>query len=238
MSVINSQYKINILLYHQIGDKPTSETNLDCFCSKNEFQRQMLFLYESKYHVVSLDYAIDLVQNSKTIDCNYVVLTFDDGCESFYNIAFPVLDSFGFNATVYPITGFLGQKAIINSKIYNHLKVMSNKMINELSAKGINFGAHTVNHFRLTELSNSEAEDQINNSKFHLEDILGKQIDSFSYPHGDYNEQIIDILKNSGFSNALTCKSGFAQGAQSIFEIPRKYITYLDNIESFIQKLN
>jgi peptidoglycan/xylan/chitin deacetylase (PgdA/CDA1 family) len=198
----------------------------------------MLFLYESKYHVVSLDYAIDLVQNSKTIDCNYVVLTFDDGCESFYNIAFPVLDSFGFNATVYPITGFLGQKAIINSKIYNHLKVMSNKMINELSAKGINFGAHTVNHFRLTELSNSEAEDQINNSKFHLEDILGKQIDSFSYPHGDYNEQIIDILKNSGFSNALTCKSGFAQGAQSIFEIPRKYITYLDNIESFIQKLN
>ena len=131
MSVINSQYKINILLYHQIGDKPTSETNLDCFCNKNQFYRQMLFLYESKCHVVSLDFAIDLVQNSKTIDFNYVVLTFDDGCESFYDLAFPILNSFGFNATVYPITGFLGQKAIINSKKYNHLKVMSKEMIIE-----------------------------------------------------------------------------------------------------------
>ncbi len=239
MQTLNSKLKINVLLYHQIGDSPTDETNLNCFCKTTEFYNQMEFLSKSKQHeVIPLCTALDIISSAKNIDKNYVVLTFDDGCESFYNVAFPILKSFSFNATVYPITGFLGQNAIINSRKYNHLKIISADLIKELSNMGINFGAHTVNHLRLTELSKSDAEFQIRQSKIKLEKILGYQVDSFSFPHGKYNYEVIKILEKYKFSNAMTCNSDSFSNNSSLFEIPRKYITYFDDLDSFIKKIN
>ena len=229
---------INILLYHQIGEMPTNDTNLDCFCSTTEFYRQMAFLKQSDYSVISLNKALDLAFNAKEIDRDYIVLTFDDGCEKFYDTTFPILDSFNFPATVYPITGFLGKIATLKGKSYPHLKILSESMLLELSKVGVEIGAHTVNHLKLTQITKPEAEFQIMYSKDYLEQLLGKNIDSFSYPHGDYNKETIRMVEYCGFTNALTCKSGFIHDAQSIFEIPRKYITYFDNIEQFIHKLN
>lgn len=237
--MINStKININILLYHQIGDAPESETNLDCFCSSKEFYNQMAFLKNSEYKVITLNEALDKIFQRKVIDRNYVVLTFDDGCESFYDITFPILDSFNFPATVYPITGFLGDILTKEGKSYPHLRILSRSMLLELSKVGVEIGAHTVNHLKLTYTTQKEAEFQIKYSKEYLEQLLGTKIDSFSYPHGDYNTETIKMVKECGFTNALTCNSGFAQEAQSIFEIPRKYITYFDNIENFIYKLN
>jgi peptidoglycan/xylan/chitin deacetylase (PgdA/CDA1 family) len=236
--MLQSVNNINILLYHQIGEMPTDDTNLDCFCSTTEFYQQMNFLKQSDYRVISLKMALDLAFNAKEINENYIVITFDDGCEKFYDTTFPILDSFNFPATVYPITGFLGDIVTLKGKSYPHLKILSESMLLELSNVGVEIGAHTVNHLKLTETTEKEAKFQIKYSKEYLEQLLGKKIDSFSYPHGDYNTKTIRMVKESGFTNALTCKLGFAQDAQSIFEIPRKYITYFDNIESFIHKLN
>jgi len=228
---------INILLYHQIGENPTDDTNLDCFCSKTQFYHQMDFLKHSDYTVIPLSKAIDLAFNTKEIDRNYIVLTFDDGCEKFYDTTFPILNSFNFPVTVYPITGFIGDFVTLNGKFYKHLKILSEKMLIELSNEGVEIGAHTIKHFKLTQITKSEAEYQIKYCKVYLEQLLGKKIDSFSYPHGDYNNETIRIVEKSGYTNALTCKSGSVHDSQSIFEIPRKYITYFDNIDNFINKL-
>lgn len=236
--MLKNSNNINVLLYHQIGEFPTSNTNLDCFCSINEFYKQMNFIMHSDYRVISLNKALDLAFNVNEINANYIVLTFDDGCEKFYDSTFPILDSFNFPATVYPITGFLGDVVTLEGKNYPHLKILSESMLLELSKVGVEVGAHTVNHLKLTNITEKEAEFQIKHSKEYLEQLLGKKIDSFSYPHGNYNNDTIRLVKECGFTNALTCKSGFAQDAQSIFEIPRKYITFFDNIENFILKLN
>ena len=104
----NSEFKISVLLYHQIGISPSDETNLSCFCKTTEFYKQMEFLSKSnEYDLISLASAIDLISTSKCIDRNYVVLSFDDGCESFYDVTYPILNSFNFPALVYPISGFL-----------------------------------------------------------------------------------------------------------------------------------
>ena len=87
---------INILLYHQIGEIPTNSTNLDCFCSTAEFYRQMDFLKQSDYKVISLNMALDLAFKAKELKENYIVLTFDDGCEKFYDTTLPILDSFNY----------------------------------------------------------------------------------------------------------------------------------------------
>src|SRR5205085_11598380 len=98
---------------------PESETNLDCFCNSKEFYLQMDFLKNSDYKVISLNEAMDIVFKIRDIDKKYVVLTFDDGCEKFYDIAFPILDKFNFPSSIYPIAGFLGRYAIIKGYEYS-----------------------------------------------------------------------------------------------------------------------
>lgn len=235
--VSSQNTNINILLYHQIGDAPKSETNLNCFCSSKEFYLQMDFLKNSEYKVITLNEALDKIFQRKIIDKNYVVLTFDDGCEKFYDITFPVLDKFNFPSTIYPIAGFLGKNAIINGKEYSHLKILSKSMLLALSQLGVEIGAHTMNHSRLTKIDSKAAFNQVKKSKDTIEQIIGNKINSFSFPHGDFNEDIIDIVFQTGFTNALTCIDGYANQAKSVFEIPRKYITHFDNLEIFKSKL-
>lgn len=229
---------INILLYHQIGDVPRSETNLNCFCRFKDFYLQMEFLKNSDYKVISLKQAIDMIFNLQSIDENYVVLTFDDGCEKFYDITFPVLDKFNFPSTIYPIAGYLGNHAIINGYVHPGLKILSKNMLFDLSQLGVEIGAHTMNHVKLAQVDNDKAITEVKKSKDTLEQVIGNKINSFSFPHGDYNSDVIEMVSQAGFTNALTCINGYANNARSAFEIPRKYITYFDTLEIFKSKLN
>lgn len=233
----NPHNKVNVLLYHQIGDTPNSRTNLDCFCNSKEFYRQMEFLMNSDYKVISLTTAMDLLFNKRIIDSKYVVLTFDDGCEKFYDIAFPILEKFNFPSTIYPVAGYFGKYASWSIRNNPDLKILSKSMLIELNKLGVEIGAHTMNHPKLTHIKRDDAINQVKDSKETLEQLLGQNIHSFAYPHGDFNSEIIEIVKETGFSNALTCIANYAEEAKSIFEIPRKYITYFDNFDNFKQKI-
>jgi peptidoglycan/xylan/chitin deacetylase (PgdA/CDA1 family) len=237
--MINSNNtNINILLYHQIGDALDSKTNPNCFCSIKEFINQMDFLKNSSYKVISLNEAMDMIFKRKNIDENCVVLTFDDGCERFYDVTFPILDKFNFPSTIYPLAGFLGKHAVINGNEYTTLKILSQSMLLELNQLGVEIGAHTMNHVKLAKVDNNKAITEVNKSKDTLEQIIGNKINSFSFPHGDYNNDVIEIVSQAGFTNALTCINGYANDATSAFEMPRKYITYFDTLDNFKSKLN
>lgn len=229
--------KVVILLYHQVGEQPNAQTNLDCFCNHHEFYRQMEFLREAGYVVISLTQAVDIIFQKKIIDQRYVVLTFDDGCEKFYEITYPTLALFGFPAAIYPVAGFLGKHALWGKVPNPDLKILSKSRLVELSQLGVEIGAHSMSHVKLTQVNRKEAMRQVSNSKDVLEQLLGKNISSFAYPHGDFNGGVIEILKEIGFSNALTCIPKNAEDASSVFEIPRKYITYYDNLNQFKEKL-
>lgn len=229
---------ISILLYHQIGDVPNLNTNFDCFCSSEVFYYQMEFLKNSDYKVISLVDAIDLITYNKIIDSKYVVLTFDDGCERFYDVTFPIIEKFGFPTTIYPVVGYLGKYASWGTITNARIKILSKRMVVELNNAGVEIGAHTIDHPKLTRISRNSATDQVRCSKALLEELIGESVRSFAYPHGDFNQQIVEIVKEVGFMNALTCINKNAEEAKSVFEIPRKYVTYFDSLDRFILKLN
>lgn len=235
---INPVNQINILLYHQIGNAPNTHTNLDCFCNTKEFNFQMEYLKNSEFEVISLTEALNLIFNNRIIESKYVVLTFDDGCEKFYDTTFPILEKLGFPSTIYPVAGYLGKNANWGIRNNPDLNILSASKLLELNKLGVEIGAHTMDHVKLTQIKKNEAVKQVSESKFFLEQLLGENIHSFAYPHGDFNKEIIEIVKDSGFSNALTCINNNAKAAKSVFEIPRKYITYFDNLDNFKQKLN
>lgn len=227
-----------ILLYHQVGVSPNNKTNLDCFCDVKCFEDQMNFLFHSEFNVIGLNELIKRINNNElNSNENYVVLTFDDGCQNFSKNILPILKKYNFPSIIYPVVGCLGKLATWTKEINFELKILTEDELKFISNEGVDIGAHTVNHVKLSDCDLKTAKIEIENSKEMLQKILGKEITSFSYPHGAYNSEISKIVEEIGFSNAVTCNSGFVDSDSFIYELPRKYVTYFDTVETLIKKL-
>lgn len=81
--------------------------------------------------------------------------------------------------------------------------VLSWDEIREMSQGGIAFGAHTVNHPILINISLEQAKREIVQSKNDIETMIGRQVTSFSYPNGDFNADVAELVRGSGFACAV-----------------------------------
>lgn len=225
--------KATILLYHQIGEQPKKETNLDCFCNVERFEEQMKFLNATDIEMISLRSLVNIMNNKEGFEKDYVVLTFDDGCEKFQTTVIPILQKYDIPATFYPVSGDLGNIASWPKVINPDLRILSEGNLKKVAESGIDIGGHTVNHIKLGEAILNDANREIINCKKHLEKVISKPLHSFSYPHGSYNNEISQLVMSLGFDCAVTCKSTFIYGNEDIFQLPRKYVTYKETINSF-----
>jgi glycosyltransferase involved in cell wall biosynthesis/peptidoglycan/xylan/chitin deacetylase (PgdA/CDA1 family) len=92
------------------------------------------------------------------------------------------------------------------------------------AADGIEIGAHTVTHPRLTDASLDEQRYEVEESKRRLEETLSERVASFAYPHGsagDYSESTIGVVAGAGYAGAFTARDGLVTSAARPFELPR-----------------
>jgi len=94
-------------------------------------------------------------------------------------------------------------KVVIPESIRSQL-ILSWSDVKKMANNNITFGAHTVTHPFLTRISIKRAEWEIIQSKTDIEEKIGTDVLTFSYPHGDYNASIIKILKKYKFKCAVT----------------------------------
>jgi len=86
---------------------------------------------------------------------------------------------------------------------FRGVDLLSSIDIKELS-KYFEIGAHTLTHPHLSKITLKEAEAEIKNSKDYLEGVIDKKITAFCYPYGDYNKQVIELVRKHGFLLART----------------------------------
>lgn len=72
-------------------------------------------------------------------------------------------------------------------------------------ARHSELGGHTLNHFRLTSLPDSQVWTELDGCKKWLEDVAGYRVNSFCYPCGKFNQRIAALVKKAGFLGARTC---------------------------------
>lgn len=97
---------LSILTYHAVT--PTGPPLDDwCFLPLKRFAAQMAFLHRFGFHVLPLDEALDALK-AGTLKPRSVAITFDDGYRNNVTSALPVLENYGFPATVYVATGLIG----------------------------------------------------------------------------------------------------------------------------------
>jgi peptidoglycan/xylan/chitin deacetylase (PgdA/CDA1 family) len=96
--------------------------------------------------------------------------------------------------------------------------------VREMHKAGIEFGSHTVTHTILAQIPTSEMIKELRASKEELSEQLGEPVSTFAYPNGkatDYNNEAKAAIRESGYSCAVTCCSGFNHAFSDVFELKR-----------------
>lgn len=218
-----SEYKkiansIPILLYHRVGPEVDDYT-----VTTARFEEDMKILRWEGFNALSLEQVKQHLQNADfPLPDKPIIITFDDGYLDNYTNVFPVLQKYAMKASFYIITGMVG--------IENRL---TSAHIREMQAAGMDFGSHTVTHRFLADLTTKEAEVELTQSKYDLEQILGKTVDFIAYPGGAYNPDTIRIASEAGYIGGLSTHYGLAK-FNLPFEIKRIPIFHYDRSISYV----
>lgn len=211
---VRQQYVLPILMYHSVAKSVPPGNRI--VVSIQTFERQMRFLKEHKYNVLTLESAADLIKNNKKIPFRAIVLTFDDGYKDNYTYAFPILKKYKFPATIFIIISEVGRP-----------DRMSWEEIKEMQDSGlITFGSHTQSHLFLPEVkTDSELNKEIQDSKLELESKLHKAVHTFAYPMGRFSDKVKQAVRASGYKVGVVTNPGKKFPNQDIFALKRLRIS-------------
>lgn len=210
-----------ILMLHRVVEQRNEGENRELEVTP-EFLKQTIDDYRRQGHrFVSIDEACDIINRGRT-DHPFVCLTFDDGYQDNYDIAYPILKQMNVPFVIYVTTGFIDNR-IPMWWYYNEKLGISTESLKALSADPLcTIGAHTISHPKLDTLSLEEQRAEIMQSKQELEALLGHPIRHFSYPHGSYNDDTLKIVNGCHFVSALCAWGGsIRKGDASLMELPR-----------------
>ena len=219
------QIKIPILTYHSIDESGS------VISTKPEvFRKQMKGLSEAGYEVVALSHLVESRSGKTSLPPKTVVLTFDDGFQNFYAAVFPVLQEYGFKATVFLVTDHCGgyNDWRGNPPDLQRSKLLSWREIKELSDHGIEFGAHTRTHPDLTRIGAERVENEIIESKKVIEDSIGREARTFAYPFGKFNPTIRRVVEKT-FAAACSTNLGKVCPQSDFYTLERLDTYYLSN---------
>ena len=179
---------IPILMYHKIsGYQPESHSYT---ISEHMFKQQLQYLSDNDYCSLLLtEFLSQLTAGEMTFPERSVVLTFDDTQASNYTTALPLLQAYGFKATFFICTDFIGKGD----------DVLNADQIREMGKLGMSVQSHSHTHAFLNDLSADQIYSELKTSKTILEEIISKGVTLLSCPGGRYNETVLNIAKHVGY---------------------------------------
>ena len=219
---MNAQ-RIPVLMYHRIGQAHNSWEAKYCV-SPGNFSAHMQALARAGRRAVSLTDFRAWLDGKSELPQGTFLLTFDDGFLGLHEHAMPVLESLGFQATVFLVSALMGKRdewCRANNPSGATYPLLDRHHIREMSAHGFDFQSHTRHHADLPALDDTQLEDELSGSKAELEDMLGKPIDYLAYPFGHYDERVMATSKKAGYHAAFSVQPGFNRRDIDRFRIRR-----------------
>ena len=219
--------EIRILMYHRVNprnDLPDNHISV----TPEAFERQMLWIKENNWQVISLESAVRQLKSGTVQSNKQIVITFDDGYQDNYQFAYPILRRFKFPAII-----FLAVQACFN----NEDEFLNLLQMKEMLSEDISFGAHTVTHPFLTEISYYQSVKEIFESKQILEEKLNIPIQSFAYPAGYFNQHHRYLTMQADYECALSIRPGGNRPGEDLYALRRTEIARHDSLLDFKNKL-
>ena len=218
-------YRLPILTYHSLDSSRSVIST-----SPSSFRRQMEWLHQQGFQTLSLAEAAKLVRIGQPFRERTCVVTFDDGYETVYREAFPILQEVGFTATVFLITGYCGKQNSWPGHVspVGEQSLLCWTQIEEMARHHIEFGSHTVTHPDLACLTHREAEREMQDSKQMIQERIGRGVEVFAYPYGRYAPWTVDLAREH-FSGACSTILGKVTSEADSALLPRVDMYYLSS---------
>jgi peptidoglycan/xylan/chitin deacetylase (PgdA/CDA1 family) len=179
-----------VLLYH--GIETGAPKALDKYClPAGNFRAQLELLRSQRFCGLHPQAIADPLRSDRA-----VVLSFDDGLESDYRVAFPLLVENGFPAAFFVNTAEIGNPGRLGWS-----------EIREMQQAGMSFQSHGHRHVDYSRLDARTAAEQLRLSRQMLEQNLGRRADCFSAPYGLLNRRLIRAAHEAGFQFIFSSRS-------------------------------
>lgn len=163
---------------------------------KNYFKEQITYL-SNNYDVLSISSIVERMRRGEKLNKTVFGITFDDGYENNYKVAYPLLAKYDIPATIFPCTLYITEDGSYKSRIGEQM--LSWREIEEMEESGlITIGSHSHSHKNLTSISKKEVINEIETSKRIFQDKLSIEVELFSAPGGYMNDGVREIIKKEG----------------------------------------
>lgn len=218
------QKPIPILMYHSIANMPKGTKMRSLHVPLKLFRLQMQLLKLLGYQCLSINKLQPYLTGEKT--GKVIGITFDDGFRNNLQVL-PILKQLKFSATCYLISQKIGG---INDwdidKGIDKNPLMDEQEVKQWLNSGMEIGAHTQNHMRLTECGVKLAYQEIQQSRLDLEMRFNCPVTHFCYPYGSHNNDIRSMVEKAGYQTATTVKRGRAKSGDDLLTLARVPITH------------
>lgn len=217
-------------MYHYISEPPYDADNyrINLSTRPEDFKAQLSYLRSNGYNSIDLYHLLDYLTWDRQLPDKPVIITLDDGYRDNYLNAFPLLQEYGFIATFFVVTDPIDN----NSDRY-----MTWEQIEEMARAGMDIEPHSKTHADLRSRDRDFLIWEILGSAQTVEAHTGRYPRFFAYPSGQYDEVVVDLLKEINFWGAVTTWNGHYHAWEDRFELTRVRISGGDNVAIFAGKL-
>jgi peptidoglycan/xylan/chitin deacetylase (PgdA/CDA1 family) len=224
--------QVAVLMYHHIHDQDQSSSTI----TTELFQKQLQELRAKSYHFISLSEFKQFMDGAAVPD-NAILVTFDDGYQSFYTHAYPILANMQIPAVNFIITETLA------NPLASYIPYVSNEQITAMthSPNHMDTQCHTDSlHTKLPsgkaaligrlDLNGTQETDEqykhrilqdTTSCRDKLSKLGDKPVDSYAYPYGIWNKQASELIHEAGIRYAFTISPQMATRSADRLQIPR-----------------
>ena len=202
---------VPILMYHVINPPPAGAKFPGLYVSRSELKAQVRALAQAGFHAVTMDQMLAHWLKGAWLPAKPIVLSFDNGYQSQYSNALPVLRS----------VGWVGVENIQLTGLPPSQGGMSQAQVRGLLAAGWELDTQGFSHADLITLSPSELHYQVAVARREVARRYGVPVNWFCYPSGHYNATVIAEVRAAGYVGSTTVVPGWAGPSEDPYRLPR-----------------
>jgi peptidoglycan/xylan/chitin deacetylase (PgdA/CDA1 family) len=203
---------VPILMYHVIAAPPPGAPFPGLYVVPSEFAAQMQALKDAGWHAVTLDEVQAYWQRGVSLGPGKpIVVSFDNGYQSQYTQALPVLRRLG----------WVGDENIQLTGLPPSQGGLSQAQIRGLVTAGWELDTQGISHADLITLDGAQLHDQVAVARRTVQQRFGVPVNWFCYPSGHYDSTVIAAVKAAGFTGSTTVVPGWAHPSEDRYRLHR-----------------
>lgn len=196
-----------ILMYHHVGLPRAGRFSV----TPAQFAEQLKWLRDQGYHSVSIDDIAAALQGGPPLPPKPIAITFDDGWSDQYDIALPLLSEFGFKATFFVVSGWVGRGSTL----------MTWTELRDLRARGHWIGSHSVTHGAAAKQTDSVLAYEVIHSRNAISRALGGPPTIYAYPLGSLDARAEAVARAAGYVAAVDVQANPLQRLSLLYRLKR-----------------